>query len=147
MKHHNHNRFKEIIVPGIAWSILLFIIFGIVTVLIPNRYFIRMTSVTALDYAFLLLTSVLTGFYISLHSFQKKHNDLACDAAAAGGWLGGFLGFGCPICNKILVLVLGVAGVLTFIEPYRPLIGLTGVIFMGLALYSKSMSVLRLKVV
>lgn len=112
-----------IIFNASLYSILFFVAFGIVTVLIPNKIFFRMTSINYLDYLFLTLTSILLGIYTSLHIYQKKQkSNKKCTASAYSGGIFGFLGFGCSICNKILILLLGVAGVLTYIEPYRPLL-------------------------
>ena len=127
----------------IIFSSIFFIVFGVVTVLIPNKFFARMASVTALDYIFLVLTSLFLGTYLSLHRYKKKHEGKVCGVAAASGGIGGFLGFGCAICNKLLVLLLGAVGVLTYIEPYRPFIGMAGISLMGFAVYKKSLGVLR----
>ena len=74
--------------------------------------------------------------YVSLYLHQKKENK-KCNVSAASGGIFGFLGFGCSICNKILILFLGVAGVLTYVEPYRPFIGFVGVGLMSYAVYTK----------
>lgn len=127
------------------YSIGFFILFGIVTELIQNKFFIRMISATALDYIFLTLTSILLGTYVSFYRYGKKHLDKACTASAYSGGFFGFLGFGCSVCNKILVLLLGVTGVLTYIEPYRPFIGSAGVGLMGYAVYSKGKDLWKFK--
>jgi len=123
------------------YSILFFVLFGTVTILIPNKFFARMTPVTALDYVFLIFTSLLLGTYVSFHQYQKKYGSKKCGIAATSGGVFGFLGFGCAVCNKILVLLLGFAGVLMYIEPYRPQIGLVGVGLLGYAVYSKGKSI------
>ncbi|RMF90462.1 MAG: hypothetical protein D6736_06700 [Nitrospinota bacterium] len=120
-----------------------FLLFGVVTVLIPNRFFLRMTTTTPLDYLFLTLTSGLLGTYLSLHLFQRRQGRGACTVAAYGGGVGGFLGFGCALCNKPLLLLLGVSGVLTYIEPYRPLIGSLGIGLMGYAVYRKGKGIVH----
>lgn len=135
----NNNKIK-IIFNAVIFSFLFFIVFGIVTVLIPNKFFARMTPINSLDYIFLSITSILLGLYMSLHIYQKKHRNKKCTASAYSGGVFGFLGFGCSVCNKILILLLGVAGVMTYVEPYRPFIGSIGVILMGYAVYAKMIS-------
>ena len=137
MKRKNsQNRFLKIARYSALYSIVVFIIFGIVTVLIPNKFFARMTPIGWLDYLFLAITSLLLGIYLSLHRYQKKESKL-CRTTAIGGGISGFLGFGCPVCNKILVLLFGFAGVLTYIEPYRPIFGIAGIGLLGYATYKK----------
>lgn len=116
---------------------LFLILFGIVTVLIPNDFYVRMTPITFLDYVLFILTSFLLGTYTSLSLHKSVSTNLACDSGAFGGGVGGFVGFGCAICNKILVLLLGITGVLTYVEPYRPIIGFVGVGLLSYAVYAK----------
>jgi len=135
------NKYLKIIGSSLLYSIILFVTFGVLTVLIPNKFFARMTSVTTLDYVFLVLTSLLSGIYLSFHQYHKKYGSKKCDIAATSGGIFGFLGFGCAICNKVLVLLLGITGVLTYIQPYQPLIGFTGVGLLGYSVYSKGKGV------
>lgn len=123
------------------YSLIFFVVFGVITALIPNRFFARMASATVLDHIFLVVTSLLLGIYSSLYQYQKKHGSKKCGVAAASGGVFGFLGFGCSVCNKLLILLLGVAGVLAYVEPYRPLIGSAGVALLGYAVYSKGKSI------
>ena len=53
------------------------------------------------------------------------------------GGVFGFLCFGCSICNQLLILLLVITRVLTYIEPYRPLIGSIGIGLLGYAVYNK----------
>lgn len=136
-------KYLTIIGYATLFSILFFIVFGLVTVLIPNKFFARMTSINLLDYTFLVLTSILLGTYLSFHRFQKKHGSKTCTTAAYTGGIGGFLGFSCVVCNKILVLLLGLTGVLAYVEPYRPIIGSVGITLMGYAVVSKGKSIFQ----
>ena len=126
---------KKIIYAVIASSIFL-VSFSLIAALLPNNWFIRMTPANDLDYVFLVLTSLLLGAYVSLSLTEKKRTKQN-NAAAYGGGVGGFLGFGCALCNKLLLLIFGAVGVLTYVEPYRPLIGTIGVGLMSYAVYTK----------
>ena len=137
MNKEKKNKYRTIISYAIIFSIGFFIVFGVVTVLIPNQFFVRMAQINYLDYIFLVLTSILLGTYVSFYKYQKKHLNNTSTAAVYGGGIFGFLGFGCAVCNKILILLLGVAGVLTYVEPYRPFIGFAGIGLMSYAVYSK----------
>ena len=110
----NENNTKKGIITiliAIVIGIFLFLLFGIVASIIPNKFFTRMTPVGWLEYASFLTTSLLLGAYIGLTYYQRKTKSVTCDASATTGGIFGFLTFGCSICNKILVFFLGVAGV------------------------------------
>ena len=126
------------VVMGIFAALLIFFIFGIVTVLIKNPFFIRMTPVYWYDYVFLVLTSILSGAYIGLWHYNKnnqKNINSKCDYAATGGSVGGFFSFGCAICNKLLIWILGLSGVLAYFMPIQPILGVVSVILLGYAVY------------
>ncbi len=115
---------------------LLFIVFGIPTDLIPNSLYIRMIPATPLDYVFLGATSVMLGGYVGL-LYYKRSGGPREDLAAMGGGLAGIFAFGCPICNALLVSLIGSSALLTYYEPVRPLMGFLGMALLGGALYLK----------
>ncbi len=122
---------------GAAAASSIFAAFGTVTVLIQNSFFIRMTPVYFYDYIFLVLTSVLSGAYIGLWYYTKKSVQ-KCNYAATGGALGGLFSFGCAICNKLLILLLGITGVVTYFMPLQPILGVISVVLLAYAVYSQS---------
>jgi len=116
----------------------LFFLMGVPTDLIDTPLFVRMVPRTPLDYGFLVVNSLLLGAYASLYYCGRERIRTGKeDYAAFGGTLGGVLAFGCPICNKLLVLLIGVAGALTYIDPYRPFLGFASSGLIGLAVLSK----------
>ena len=60
---------------GIASSIFLFLVFGMVTAIIQNPFFIRMTPVKWIEWTSLVLTSLLIGIYIGLSYYGKKNSN------------------------------------------------------------------------
>ena len=123
------NKTKYIII-GILSSVGLFFLFGIPTAVISNSFFIRMIPTTFLDYFFLTSSSILLGAYIGVH-YYKKNTVKKCNTIATTGSIGSFLAFGCPICNKLLVLLFGATALMTYFEPYRSVLG-----FMSIGLLS-----------
>lgn len=121
---------------GAAASILLFLIFGIPTDLVPNSYYTRMLPASPLDYVFLGATSVMLGGYIGLH-FYRKSGGARGDFAAIGGGVTGLFAFGCPVCNALLVSLVGTGALLTYYEPVRPVVGVLAIGMLGAALYLK----------
>lgn len=106
---------------------------GIPTAIIPNPLFIRMIPAGPWNYAFWVVTSILLGLIVA--TYLTKHNDPVLDEKkiASGGLLS-VLAVGCPICNKLIVLALGVSGALTYFAPLQPLIGLASVALLVYAL-------------
>ncbi len=122
------------LIIGILSAIALFLLFGIPTALIPNPWSVRMIEGTAYDYLFLTINSILMGAYIGVH-YYKKNTNLRCNIASSSGGLGSFLAISCPICNKILVLLFGTTVLLTYFEPYRPLLGFASISLLVGAIY------------
>lgn len=123
---------------GIGVSVFSFLFFGSVTTLLQNPYFTRMTPVGVFDYVILALTSLLLGVYAGLRRYHRNAaSSAACSYAAGGGVAGGVLSFGCALCNKLFLLLLGVGGVTALIMPLQPYLGVLGVLLLGFAVYKE----------
>lgn len=124
------------IIIGSVIAFAVFLVFGIVTVLIKNKFFIRMTAVYWHDYVFLILTAVLSGIYTGLW-YYNKHTKISssnkCNYTAAGGIIGGLFSFGCAICNKLLVFLLGLSEVIAYFMPFQPILGVISIAVLGYA--------------
>lgn len=118
---------------GVVGALITALVIGLPTAVIPNGFFTRMTPTRPLDYIFLVITSLLAGVVAATYVVP-----LRADAAiptgegkvTAGGLLS-FLAIGCPVCNKLVVLALGMSGALRFFEPIQPLLGLASVGLLG----------------
>ncbi|MDQ2055813.1 hypothetical protein [Halobellus sp. H-GB7] len=112
-----------------------FLLFGIVTGLIPNPIYVRMVSRTPADYLFLVATSVFAAVFVYQRSLADEPLG---DRLAAGGVVGGFLAFGCPICNAVLLVLFSSSALMTYFDPLRPLLGLVMLlVFVGLLYYQR----------
>ena len=110
---------------------MVFVMMGTLTALWNNPYFIRMTPVTDWDYIILSLESILIGLFFGIRTRR-------CSTKKAGiGGVFGFLGFGCSICNKLLLLLFGSSFLLTYFEPIRYYVGAVGILIFTFALYQK----------
>ena len=116
-----------------------FLLAGVPTDVVPNPWFTRMTPVRPQDYLFLALTAVLAAALGATYALPA-----ACSwqegKLTAGGFLS-VLAIGCPICNHVVVLLLGISGALTYWAPLQPVLGLASLTILGCAL------VLRLRAV
>lgn len=98
---------------------------GIPTVIIPNHLFSRSVPVRPQDIVIFVITvalaAALGGAYALPAACPLRTNRLT-----AGGFLS-FLAVGCPVCNKVVVLLIGATGALTYFQPIQPLLGLAGI--------------------
>lgn len=105
---------------------------GIPTDLVPTSLYTRMTPIPWWSWPIWSATAVLAGLLAA--SFVRERSAGVRAASPLGGGLISFLAVGCPICNKLVVAVLGVSGALTYFAPIQPLLGIGGVALLGYAL-------------
>jgi hypothetical protein len=99
---------------------------GIPTDLLPNPWFQRMTPVRALDVVLWPLISLSVGALLATYALPRSRGADGLAGGGGGGLLGTFA-VGCPVCNKLVVAVLGVSGALTYFEPIQPALGASAV--------------------
>lgn len=124
-------------VAALAAAATLLLI-GSLAAIFDNPYFTRMTAVRTQDYAIWVATGALVGLIAGTFAVGR--------ATGQGGKLlaGGFLAdlaVGCPICNKVVVLLLGTSGALTFFAPIQIYIGLASVALLGLTLLLRARAI------
>lgn len=116
---------------GLAVAAAMFVALGSVSALWANPLFMRMTPTGGFEIALLLLQSALAGVYVGIPR-------VSCGKRTAGaGAIIGFLGIACPVCNKVLVLLIGSALLLEYFEPARLYVALTGAVPLAAAVWIK----------
>jgi len=111
-----------------------FVVFGVVTGLIPNPFYVRMVPRTPLDYLFLVLTAVFLGTYTLQRSASRRTDEKKAGASVVLG----FLAFGCPICNAFLLALFSSSALMTYFDPLRPLVGAVSVVLFAGLLYVRA---------
>ena len=119
-----------------AATIVVALMIGIPTDVLPNPWFIRMTPVRTLDLVLWPITSLLTGALLATYVLPATCVRRAPGSAGIASGTLGWLAIGCPICNKLVVGAIGITGALNVFAPLQPLLGLLGVSIaaIGLAL-------------
>ena len=117
---------------GLGAGLAALALIGIPTAVIPNQWFTRMTPVRTQDYVTLALAVALATALGATYALPVRCS-VRPGRLAAGGYLS-VLAVGCPICNKIVVLLLGVSGALTYFQPLQPLLALASLALLGYAL-------------
>jgi hypothetical protein len=142
----------------LAWStgaaVLGLVAFGLVSAIIPNPVFGR--QIAPEPFAIVvwlvsgLLMGLLAGTYLAPPSaapaaFPVPGAAFALEAGpgaaarstSALGYAGGlaaFLAIGCPVCNKVALVLLGTSGALSIWAPLQPLVGLASVALLAASL-------------
>lgn len=153
-------RSRQIITALVA-AIVVAVVIGIATVLIPNPLFARDIPPVWWNYPVWILTSLLTGVLIASYirpTYDEKvpstpsvHTPVKKDAApleegaepdredrrggrfALAGSLLAWFAVGCPVCNKIALLALGYTGALTWFAPLQPILAISALVFSAIA--------------
>lgn len=112
-----------------AYSVLAALVIGIPTRVIPNHWFSRMTPTRPEDYLFLAVSAALLGMTLAL----GRQDALDARRPLRSG-LATFLAVGCPICNKVVVALLGVGGALSWFAPLQPVLGTAAVVLLTIGL-------------
>lgn len=138
----------------LLWTVLSALAYGLVAAIIPNPVFGRSVPPTDAAIAIWLVSAPLMGIIGATYSSPWAPATspiilLSGDGSAAprrvaspapadddrATWLGGvasfgaFLAIGCPVCNKVALLLLGTSGALSVWAPIQPILG---VISLGL---------------
>jgi len=115
-----------LVAAGAALATLLAI--GIPTAIVNNPLFVRMTAVRAQDYGIWLATGLLMGLIAG--TFVRPAPASYQGNIISGGLLT-VLAVGCPICNKLVVLLLGISGALTVFGPAQLYLGVLSLVLLA----------------
>lgn len=111
-----------------ATSVVIAVVIGIPTDVLPNPWFTRMTPVRTVDLVLWPVTSVLTGALLATYVLPATYVRRTPGSAGIASGTLGWLAIGCPICNKLVVGAIGITGALNVFAPLQPLLGLLGVL-------------------
>lgn len=148
---------------AVAAAVVVAVVIGVATVLIPNPVFGRDIPPVWWNYPVWLVTSALSGMLVATYVRPQRATAGAramtsgddgatvADAAVSAdsgdevqarrssrlGMAGGILAWfavGCPVCNKLALLALGYSGAITWFTPVQPFLALGALILTGVAL-------------
>ena len=97
---------------------------GLPTDVLPNPFYTRMTPVLWWNYPVWALTAVLAGLLLATYVRPVPIDSSA--GAALGGGLMSFFAVGCPVCNKLVLALIGVGGALSLFAPIQPYLAAAG---------------------
>lgn len=116
---------------GAAVAVSAGVVIAVPTRLVANPWFSRMTPSRPQDYVFLVVSSLLLGATVAVGAQRRLSG-----AGPLAGGAATYLAVGCPVCNKIVVMLLGTGGAMTWFAPLQPVIAAAGVLVLAMALRS-----------
>ncbi|HET9017538.1 MAG TPA: hypothetical protein VFN57_18200 [Thermomicrobiaceae bacterium] len=119
----------RVVVYAVLAGVFTLLAVGIPTVLIPNHLFSRAVPTRPVDYVIYGITVALAAVLGAAYALPAAC-PLRTNRLTAGGFLS-FLAVGCPVCNKVVVLLIGATGALTYFQPIQPLLGVAGIVLLA----------------
>lgn len=138
---------RWVVAAAVAAGTYLF--FGLSTAVLANPVFGRAVPPTTWAPNVLIATAILSGLLtatyvrndgpapIRLEAIEAASEPGAGSRTArtgAAGSLLAYLAIGCPVCNKLALLLLGTTGALNLYAPIQPYLGAIGIAMLSLAL-------------
>jgi hypothetical protein len=121
---------------AVAAAALYAVVVGVLAGIIPNPVFHRVVPVDVWNLLSWLLPAVLFGPLAATYLVPWPRACRVGGRAGVGGVLS-FMAAGCPVCNKLVVLAVGVSGALNYFRPLQPLLGAVSLILLGIALWAR----------
>lgn len=110
-------------------------VIGIPTGVIETSFYSRMTPVMWWNYPIWAATSVMTGVVVATYVRSPIAAGRSVNGKIGVGGILSAFAVGCPICNKIVVGLIGVSGALNVWAPIQPLLGLASLLLLSVALW------------
>ncbi|MDQ2882003.1 MAG: hypothetical protein M3Y48_12475 [Actinomycetota bacterium] len=130
------NRFPRSVIVGgsaVIAAVVSALVVGVPTDVIDTPWFTRMTPVRVWEYPVLVLTALLTGAWFGLRAAGPQRS--GAGSRVLGSSILSAFAVGCPICNKIVIALLGVSGALGIWAPVQPVLGALSVAVLATAVW------------
>jgi len=101
-------------------------IIGIPSDVIPNPWFVRQIGVDGFDVFVLVALSLLTGGLAVTYALAAGKTATA-ERAGVGSGIVGFFAISCPVCNKIVIALIGASGASGWFASVQPILGLIAI--------------------
>lgn len=125
------------IAVALVTAVIVGVVIGIATVLIPNPIFSRDIPPVWWNYPVWILTSGISGMLAATYVRSQQAETESNDRHGKLGMVGGFLAWfavGCPVCNKLALLAFGYSGAISYFAPIQPVLGIGALVLTAIAL-------------
>jgi hypothetical protein len=127
-----HQRVRAAALGALA-AIGTAILIGIPSDVIPNPWFGREIAVDGFDVFVLVALSLLTGALAATYAGTSGLTGSA-ERAGVGSGIVGFFAVSCPVCNKLVVALIGTSGASGWFASIQPVMGVAAIALAGAAL-------------
>lgn len=110
------------------------LVIGVPTGIIRTPFYHRMVPVQWWNYPVWAATAILSGLVFATYVRTSAEPPRGDATASLGGGVLSMFAVGCPVCNKIVVALVGVSGALNLWAPIQPLLGVFSLGLLGWAL-------------
>jgi hypothetical protein len=117
-------------------------VIGVSTDVIPNGVFSRQIPVRPFDVVVLVVLSLLTGALAATYGLAAPSGVANQRVGVGAGFLGWFA-VSCPVCNKVVIALVGVSGATGVVEPLQPALGALAVALAAAALVARVRAIRR----
>lgn len=117
---------------AVPLALIAAVAIAVPTDLIDTRFFGGAVEPTTIDYVILAITATLIGLILAIRAPRSEAVDSQDRRTIIGGAIS-FLAVGCPVCNQVVLALVGTSGALSWWAPVQPLVGLAAI---GLLLFT-----------
>ena len=125
---------RWLVAAGVA--ALTVVVTAVPTAMIPTPFFGREIPTTAWAWPVLIVTSILAGLVAATYVARRdvESDDRRASRFGLAGAVVTFFAVGCPVCNKLVLVVLGYTGAMQYFAPVQPILAVTAVVLLAWAL-------------
>lgn len=136
---------RRLLLWTVFWTVVSGLLFGLVTAIIPNPIFARQIPPEDFAIGVWLVSAPLMGLVMATYTAPAATTPIVMvplggsDPAVAErrsttlgslAGLGAFLAIGCPVCNKVALVLLGASGAMSVYAPIQPIIGAVSLVLL-----------------
>lgn len=113
------------------------LLMGVPTGIVRTDLYTRMTPVTWWNYPVWAVSAVLIGLVAATYVRGKGPQAELPDRTGRtfGATLLSTFAVGCPICNQLVVALIGVSGALSYWAPFQPVLGVFSITMLSAGLF------------
>ena len=138
---------RRFVAHAVLWAAASLFAFGLVSAIIPNPVFGRQIPPEPFAIAIWFISAPLMGLLGATYSAPPRtavtmpapllagqaRGESARDGSVLGtvAGFGAFLAIGCPVCNKLALVLLGTSGAMTIWAPLQPVVGAASLLLLA----------------
>jgi len=133
MSWMNRRSFVRAGAVAVAVSLATALILGVPSDVIPNPWFERKLPTRTFEVLVLTTLSLLAGATAATYT-RPSPTDLRVARTGASAGIAGWLAVTCPVCNPIVVAMLGTSGAAGWFSRWQPALGAVAVLLAAVGL-------------